>query len=477
VTLFGYTLLDPWFLLAIPLVLAAVWCRLSVRRAALPTAAAHLFEGLPRTLRQRLAWLPLALLALSGLALSLALATMSRSTKEGQYYLMPLVLVTMPLAMISIMPSTEISLGNALIPITGVMLLLRALIEGEYLVALKFLIPVTLVTGACCLMAIRWAIHQFNDESVLFRESERFSVGLWLRHLVRDRGVTPSLAEGVMCGMLLLLFQFFVRLAAPAPEGWSDFLVSTLAVQIGLILAPVLLMTFMLTSSARRTLLLVGAPISAIAAAVLLTFFLIPIETAFRAFVMELYPVSPATMELLKGVASLIEGVPTWQLILLMALTPAICEELAFRGFIMSGLRHIGSRTLAIFISSLFFGIVHGVLQQSINAFMLGIVLGYIAVQTGSILPCMVFHFVHNAAQVLLTPYLTVEFINENPRMSTFFIESEVMGGTLLFRTPFVVASILATGLLLRWFRSLPGTPSPEERLHQALDESAATAS
>lgn len=73
-TLFGYTLLDPWFLLAIPLVLVAVWLRLAVRRAALPTAAAHLFEGLPRTLRQRLAWLPLALLAVSGVALAVALA-------------------------------------------------------------------------------------------------------------------------------------------------------------------------------------------------------------------------------------------------------------------------------------------------------------------------------------------------------------------------------------------------------------------
>ena len=73
-TLFGYTLLDPWFLLGVVLVAAAVWRRAAVRRAALPTAALHLFEGLPRTLRQRLAWLPLALLGLSGVALSVALA-------------------------------------------------------------------------------------------------------------------------------------------------------------------------------------------------------------------------------------------------------------------------------------------------------------------------------------------------------------------------------------------------------------------
>ena len=73
-TIFGYTLLDPWFLLALPVLGAAVWRRAVVRRAALPTAAAHLFAGLPRTARQRLAWLPLALLTVSGAALTVALA-------------------------------------------------------------------------------------------------------------------------------------------------------------------------------------------------------------------------------------------------------------------------------------------------------------------------------------------------------------------------------------------------------------------
>ena len=30
-------------------------------------------------------------------------------------------------------------------------------------------------------MAVRWAVDQFNKESVLFRESERLDVGLWLQ--------------------------------------------------------------------------------------------------------------------------------------------------------------------------------------------------------------------------------------------------------------------------------------------------------
>ena len=72
--LFGFTLLDPWFLLAAPLFLAAMWLRATTRRAALPTASARLFVGLHKTMRQRVAWLPLSLKLFAGLSLTLALA-------------------------------------------------------------------------------------------------------------------------------------------------------------------------------------------------------------------------------------------------------------------------------------------------------------------------------------------------------------------------------------------------------------------
>jgi len=68
------SLLDPWFLLAIPLaVLAVVW-RAIRPRAAMPTAAATLFAGAPRTLRQRVQWLPLLGKLFAAVCLGVALA-------------------------------------------------------------------------------------------------------------------------------------------------------------------------------------------------------------------------------------------------------------------------------------------------------------------------------------------------------------------------------------------------------------------
>ena len=73
-TLQGFTLLDPWFLLVIPLALAAAWWRGCVPRAALPTASAALFAEAGATWRQRFAWSPAAGKVLAAICLGIALA-------------------------------------------------------------------------------------------------------------------------------------------------------------------------------------------------------------------------------------------------------------------------------------------------------------------------------------------------------------------------------------------------------------------
>lgn len=70
----GLTLLDPWFLLLVPLAVAAAAWRWWRPRAALPTASVALFDGVPRTWRQRFVALPLLGKLLAAAALALALA-------------------------------------------------------------------------------------------------------------------------------------------------------------------------------------------------------------------------------------------------------------------------------------------------------------------------------------------------------------------------------------------------------------------
>ena len=70
----GIVLLDPWFLLVLPLAGFAFVLRQLRPRAALPTASLALFAAAPRTLRQRCAFLPRVLALLAAASLGIAMA-------------------------------------------------------------------------------------------------------------------------------------------------------------------------------------------------------------------------------------------------------------------------------------------------------------------------------------------------------------------------------------------------------------------
>ena len=205
---------------------------------------------------QSMGWLVLLVIPISAMfsALALAVASLARSTKEGQYYLMPLLLVGMPLVMLPMIPGVTLSPGTSIVPVTGAVLLSRALMDGEYTHALLHLPTVITITVLCCLLAVRWAIRQFESESVMFRDSERSSMSQWIRNVWRQREDTPTTNESILCGLLILVCLFFGRLSLGGlPLSWTTIVQSTLVIQLAMILAPVLIMATILTRSIRKS--------------------------------------------------------------------------------------------------------------------------------------------------------------------------------------------------------------------------------
>lgn len=86
----------------------------------------------------------------------------------------------------------------------------------------------------------------------------------------------------------------------------------------------------------------------------------------------------------------------------IMAFTPAICEEIAFRGVFAHGYKNINLKK-AVFINGLMFGIIHFDGQQFLYAFFMGVLFAYIFYLTRSIFSTMIMHFVFNGTQVLLS--------------------------------------------------------------------------
>jgi sodium transport system permease protein len=216
---------------------------------------------------------------------------MARSTKEGQYYLIPLMVVSMPLMTLPVLPSVELDLGNSLIPLTGVVLLLRSLIEGEYLVAIKYFLPVAAVTALACWMSIRWAVSQFHDEDVLFREGEQFHLGWWLVHLVRDRQATPGVAGAFLAATLMLVVRFFAMFVIAPPVNWTHFVWIALASQM-MVVAPVVILALLLTRSLKRTFLFQWAAPTTVLLATGLAVAIHPLATTVNVWLHAIYPVS-----------------------------------------------------------------------------------------------------------------------------------------------------------------------------------------
>lgn len=87
-------------------------------------------------------------------------------------------------------------------------------------------------------------------------------------------------------------------------------------------------------------------------------------------------------------------GVDTFSMFLYMGLGAPIVEELVFRGLILRGLEPYGKR-FAILVSAILFGLFHGNLVQSPYAFVVGLVLGYTAMEY-SVVWAMVLHMLNN---------------------------------------------------------------------------------
>lgn len=83
------------------------------------------------------------------------------------------------------------------------------------------------------------------------------------------------------------------------------------------------------------------------------------------------------------------------------AIVPALVEEFACRGLVLGLLRKYGD-AFAVVTSALLFGLVHGNFIQMPFAAMLGLVLGYSVVATGSLRVAMLVHCINNLVSVLL---------------------------------------------------------------------------
>jgi sodium transport system permease protein len=122
------------------------------------------------------------------------------------------------------------------------------------------------------------------------------------------------------------------RLSPAALGVVPSFVATMLCIQLGIMLLPTLLMAVLLTTKPLKTLLLTRTKPLAVLLAVVLAMVLHPMSFVLGEMLQHLYPISNKMKDALEGFSDTFAQIPLGLRLLLIAVVPAICEELAFRG-------------------------------------------------------------------------------------------------------------------------------------------------
>ncbi len=118
-------------------------------------------------------------------------------------------------------------------------------------------------------------------------------------------------------------------------------------------------------------------------------------------------PVPETLVAFEQGQMEMIEQILTGDYLIMLtimhvAMVPAICEEIMYRGYILRLFERSWGIWAAIIVSGLIFGLYHLRLTQVIPLAVIGMVLAWVTIKSGSLIPAIFGHFVNNAGSVIV---------------------------------------------------------------------------
>jgi sodium transport system permease protein len=347
----------------------------------------------------------LALVALASLfaALFLGIAVRSHSFKEAQNTLTPVMVVALLPAIVPILPGVEFTPALALVPVGGVTLLFRELMVGSAPLLPSVLALVASMGYAG--LALAFAAAAFGREDVLFGTTSPDTAVSWRERLAAWRGARP--VPEPRDAFFLLAVVFLLSFAGSAIAGRRLGLEGgLLATQWLFILAPALLFVALGRFDVRATLGLRRPSGQELAGAVLVIAGGVPLGWTLAWLQSHLLPVPEALLETLRDLATAeTPGRLAW-LLLLLAVTPAICEEVLFRGVLLGSSRRSMTASQAIALNAILFGAFHLSVFRFLPTAWLGVLIAWVVWHTRSLWTGMLMHLLNNGTVVVLATVL-----------------------------------------------------------------------
>jgi ABC-type Na+ efflux pump permease subunit/membrane protease YdiL (CAAX protease family) len=332
-----------------------------------------------------LLFLPLTVLMSSVL---LMLSGYSRSYKEYQIYFFPVLIIFLLPSMAAVLPGMELASVISVIPLANISVAVREVLVGQY--DWLFLAITILSTAAVAAWLASLTERTLSTEK-LISAAELDEADL--------RGAAALFPRRVLRWFALLWVVFFVSALWFTSE--LEIRGQVLFNVVGLFVGASLLMIRRYRLDPRRALAL-RMPRPAVWLGVLLgapSSFIVGIGIAQLA--QRIFPIPEQVLESF-GQFMLPEELPLWQVLLFLAVLPGICEEIAFRGVLLHGLRRRFRPAALAVVVGVIFGLFHVDLFRIVPVSYLGIVLAGVTLATGSIFPAMLWHALNNA--VALAP-------------------------------------------------------------------------
>jgi len=343
-------------------------------------------------------------------AVLLVLTSCARSFKEAQAYLIPLMLVSLAPGVLSLTPGLELKGILLVTPLVNIVLLGRDLFEmrASGAAAVTVVASTLLYAGA----AIALAARLFGGESVLY--SSQTGWGDLFRRPARPQSA-PTLSGALAC-LALLFPAYFLANNVLAHYG-SDLLATRLL--WGAAITACLFGGFPLLGNwLEHVPLQKGFRLTRVSLLICLPAMLLGLSLwtmAHEVVVVQqqwgLVSLDPALLERARELIDRMRGLPLPLLLLCIAVVPAVFEELFFRGYLFGALRQTTSVRTTILGSAILFGLFHLIVvdglafERLVPSTLLGVVLGWIAWRTGSVLPGIVLHLCHNGWLMTVSYY------------------------------------------------------------------------
>lgn len=339
--------------------------------------------------------IPVLLLALIATALFITALCMcfcvfAKSSKEANNYMTPIMLVIMIVSMVGMVPTIELNYVYAIIPIVNVSLLIKQVLSQH--LDLSLALTTVGVNFVYSVLTIWILAKMYDSEDIMFSDGFR-SFRLFQKRSDIKKGTIPATGDVLICLVVVYLLMIYVGGIFSA----RDAFVGTIVTQVIIFAAPILLTWYMKTD--KKELFSLKAPkLYMIPASFLLYVGTLLVELVAVYFLTKMFPESTENMN---ETFHEITRHSFLAVAFVIAVMPAIGEELLFRGLTLGSLNSKHKAVWAILVSSLIFGLYHGSVVKLLPTTMLGACFAYIVYKGGSIYITMALHFLNNLLSVI----------------------------------------------------------------------------